>query len=231
MNEPLIAQDQSSATAVQRWYAPAVLANQLVMARRWAKPFLAYNLTIRADPEGAAALSAVQDEVALREPGLLRLPAHALHTTAAFLLPGSSEFDHPKDELWHQHGASWLAQLADLAAGTPRFVLRFRRLVVTDVAMIAVAEEPNELSAFRRRLLRVMDLPGNCHRYDLVHTTLFRYSAPLADPEALLKWTAEADMHAEFDVTELVVARENTFPFLGYDVLRRFELPSASLAS
>lgn len=223
--------DQSSAAAIQRWYAPAVTANRLVLAQRWAQPFLAYNLFIRADPAGAEALSVVQDQIMALEPSLLRLPQSALHTTAAFILPGSAEFDLPKDELWHQHGSRWLGQLADLAAATPRFTLRFRRLVLTDVAIIAVADEPNELSAFRRRLLTAMDVPGNSHSYDLVHSTLFRYSAPLRDPAALLKWAAIADVHAEFDVGELVVAREHTFPFLGYDVLRYLALPAASLAS
>jgi hypothetical protein len=227
LNQP----DDSSAVALQRWYAPAVLANRLVLAQRWGQPFLAYNVFVRADPAGAAALSAVQDRFSELEPSLLRLPEENLHTTAAFLLPGSAEFDRPKDELWHQNGSRWLAQLDELAAATCRFTLAFRRLVVTDVAIIAVAEEPNGLSAFRRRLLTVMDAPGNSHRYDLVHATLFRYSAPLRDPAALLELAAASNVQVDFDVSELVVAREHTFPFLGYDVLRRLVLPAVSLAS
>jgi hypothetical protein len=208
-----------------------VLANRLVIAQRWGQPFLAYNVFVRADPAGAAALQAVQDRLSEPEPSLLRLPEESLHTTAAFLLPGSAEFDRPKDELWHQNGARWLAQLEDLAAATPRFTLAFRRLVVTDVAIIAVAEEPNGLTDFRRRLLTAMDAPGNSHRYDLVHATLFRYSGPLRDPAALLELAAAANVRADFDVGELMVAREHTFPFLGYDVLRRLALPAVSLAS
>lgn len=231
MSGTLSQPEHSAAAAIQRWYAPAVLANQLTLAQRWRQPFLAYNLFIRASPAGAAALSAVQDQVDALEPALLRTPESALHTTAAFILPGSAEFDSPKDELWHQHGSRWLAQLADLAAATPHFYLSFRRLVITDHAIIAVADEPNGLSAFRRRLLTVMDVPGNSHSYDLVHTTIFRFSSPLRDPATLLEWITGADVNAEFDVSELVVAREHTFPFLGYDVLRRFILPEASLAS
>jgi hypothetical protein len=223
--------DHSSAVALQRWHAPAVEANRLVLAQRWGQAFLAYNVFIRADPSRTAALSAIQDRLSSNEPSLLRPPAEALHTTAAFLLPGSAEFDRPKDELWHQNGSRWLAQLEELAATTPRFSLAFRRLVVTDVAIIAVAEEPNGLSAFRRRLLTVMEVPGNSHRYDLVHITLLRYSAPLRDPAALLELAAGYDVRVDLDVSELVVAREHTFPFLGYDVLRRLVLPAISLAS
>jgi hypothetical protein len=223
--------DHPSAAALQRWHAPAVQANRLMLAQRWGQAFLAYNVFIQADQPGAAALSEVQDRLIAPEPSLLRMPAGALHTTAAFLLPGSAEFDRPKDELWHQHGTRWLAQLTGLAAATPEFRLCFRRLVVTDVAIIAVADEPNGLSAFRRRLLTAMDVPGNSHSYDLVHMTLFRYSAPLRDPAGLLSRAGGTELRADFDVRELIVAREHTFPFLGYDVLRRLPLPAVSLAS
>jgi hypothetical protein len=219
--------DQSSAVALQRWHVPAVLANRLVLAQRWGQAFLAYNVYIRADPAAAAALSAVQDGFSELEPSLLRLPTDSLHTTAAFLLPGSAEFDRPKDELWHQNGSRWLAQLEELAAATTRFTLAFRRVVVSDVAIIAVAEEPNGLSDFRRRLLTVMDAPGSSHSYDVVHATLLRYSAPLRDPAAVLRLAAASDVQADFDVSELLVAREHTFPFLGYDVLRRLVLPES----
>jgi hypothetical protein len=221
----------SSAAAAQRWHASSVLANRLLLAEGWGQPFLAYNVFVLADPPGAAALAAVQDQIALMEPSLLRLPEAALHTTAAFLLPGFPEFGRPKDELWHQHGALWLAQLADLAAGTPAFTLSFRRLLVTDAAIVAVADEPNELSALRRRLLTLMEVPGNSRGYGLVHSTLFRYSGPLRDPAALLEWAASAEVHADFSVSELVVAREHTFPFLGYGVLRRLALRVTSLRS
>ncbi len=219
--------DHSSAVALQRWHAPAVLANRLVLAQRWGQAFLAYNVVIRADPAAAAALSAVQYRLSQLEPSLLRMPAEALHTTAAFLLPGSAEFDRPKDELWHQNGSRWLAQLEELAAGTPPFTLLFHRIVVTDVAIIALADEPNGLMAFRRRLLTVMDVPGNSHRYDQVHATLLRYSAPLRDPAALLELAGACGVQAGFDVSEFVVAREHIFPFLGYDVLRRLVLPES----
>ncbi len=225
--------DQSSAASVQRQHAPSVLANRLLLDERWGKPFLAYNVFVLADPPGAAALAAVQDQIGRMEPALLRQPQTALHTTAVFLLPGYAEFDRPKDELWHQYGAAWLAQLAELVASTPAFTLSFRRLLLTDAAIIAVADEPNELSALRRRLLTSMDVPGNSHRYryELVHSTLFRYSGRLRDPAALLEWAASAGVDADFSVSELVVAREHTFPFLGYGVLRRLALQATSLRS
>jgi hypothetical protein len=213
-------------------HAPAVLTNNLRLEQRWAQPWLAFNVFIRADPAGAAALSAVQDEVMRLEPSLLRLPAAALHTTAAFLLPGQAEFDRPKDEIWRQHGPRWLARLTELAAACTPFHLIFRRLIATDAAIIAVAQEPNPLTELRRRLrLAGLDLPGEPPVNELVHVTLFRYAGPLRDPAALLDWLATADPRAVIEVGELVVARENTFPFLRYDVLRRISLASASLAS
>jgi hypothetical protein len=116
-------------------------------------------------------------------------------------------------------------------AATTTFRLRFRQIVATDAAIIAVADEPNGLSAFRRRLHAVLEVPGSPHLHHLVHVTLFRYQTPLHAPEALLTWLSAADANADFEVGELMVAREHTFPFLGYDVLRRFSLRSGSLAS
>lgn len=221
----------AAAASAQHRHAEAVLANRLVFDRLWGQPFLAFNVFIRPDAAAAAALSALQEQVLRLEPLLLRMPPTALHTTAAFLLPGGTEFGLPKDELWQRHGPRWLDQLAGLAATTARFRLRFRRVVVTDEAIIAVADEPNGLSAFRRRLYSALEVPGTARMNTLVHATLFRYRTRLAAPQALLAWLSAADAQAEFEVRELLVARENTFPFLGYDVLRRLELQPGSLAS
>jgi hypothetical protein len=222
----------AAAAVVQHRHAAAVLANRLAIDRRWGRPWLAYNVFIRVGRAGVPALSAVQDQLTSVEPSLLlRMPPTALHITAANLLPGVAEYDRPKDELWQEHGPRWLDQVAGLAATTTPFRLRFRRVVATDAAIIAVADEPNGLSAFRRRLHAVLEVPGTPHIHHLVHATLFRYQTPLRAPEALLTWLSAADANAEFEVGELVVAREHTFPFLGYDVLRRFSLRPGSLAS
>jgi len=93
-----------------------------------------------------------------------------------------------------------------------------------------VADEPNQLSALRRELLPLLDLPGSASAGDLAHITLFRYAKPLRDPAALLRWFAATEFHIDIDVSELLVIREQIFPSLDYEILRRVPLAPASPA-
>ena len=217
------------AAETQRQHRPAVLTNRLRLERRWGQPCLAYNVCMRPRPgsAAAAALSAVQEAALDLEPSLLRVPAPALHANLAWLLPVHQEFGRPKDELWQLHGPEWLTILAGVLGGTRRFRLRYRHLVATDAAIIAVADEPNRVSALRRELLPVLPVPGGLSAGELVHMTLFRYARPLRDPASLVHWLADSEFRIDVAVNELLVVREHTFPSLGYQVVRRLALPPA----
>jgi hypothetical protein len=116
---------------------------------------------------------------------------------------------------------------AELAGRTEPFQLSFRHVVATQAAVIAIADEPNGLTAFRTAVRSVLEVPGKLgYSRELVHTTLFRYARPLRDPAGLLDWLASTEFLARLQVDELVVAREHTYPFAGYDVLRRLRLTS-----
>jgi len=71
------------AAGVQRQHAPAVLANQLLLADRWGQPCLAYNVFVRPGLVAAAALGALQARALRVQPSLLQVPKSALH------IPGS----------------------------------------------------------------------------------------------------------------------------------------------
>lgn len=219
-----------AAADVQRQHAPAVLANKLQPARRWGQPCRAYNVCILPGSAGAAALAALQARVLRLEPSLLRVPEQALHASLAWLLPVHQEFGRPKDELWNRHGPQWITTLADVAGKTGSFRLSFRCLAATSSAIIIVADEPNPLSALRRELLPLLDLPGDATAGDLAHVTLFRYAKPLRDPPALLRWLAVTESPIDIDVSELLVMREQTFPSLDYQILHRIPLAPANPA-
>lgn len=207
--------------------ATAVLANDLRFDNRWGQPCLAYNVFIEPDPAGRAELAAIQDRLLRLEPELLRLSPDWLHITGVNLLGLYDEFDRPKDELWRERGAAWLAQLTELAAGTEPFRLCYRHVVATQAAVIAIADEPNGLTSFRNAARAALEVPGRlANSHEIVHTTLFRYARPLRDPAVLLARLASTEFLARLQVSELVVAREHTYPFAGYDVLRRLRLVS-----
>ena len=216
--------DHVMAEDAQSRHSPALIANRLRLEHRWGKPCLAYMVHIRPGPCAAAALSAIQETILRLEPSLLRVPMPALHANLVWLLPAHQEFGHPKDELWQRHGPEWIAVLAAIAGTTGSFRLHYRHLVATDSAIIAVADEPNGMSALRRELTAVLAVPGSLSAGELVHMTLFRYARPLRDPASMLRRIAATEFHVELDVSELLVVRERVFPSLDCQVLQRIAL-------
>jgi hypothetical protein len=215
---------EDPAAQVRRQHADAVRASRLQAEARWGRPCLAYLLCVRPSPAAAAALGRVQDDAQQREPALLRVPQPALHTSVLWLLPVHQEFGQPKDALWRQDGPRWVDTIASAAAGTGRFQLRYRTLVATDSAVIAVASGPNPLTALRRTLVTRLDLPGGTSAGALAHVTLFRYAGPLRDPSAFLDWLVATEADAATEVTELLVIRERVFPALDYEILHTLPL-------
>jgi hypothetical protein len=205
-------------------HSPAVLANRLRFEHRWGRPCLAYHACVRPGPSAAAAFSAFQESMLRLEPSLLRVPVTAMHSNLVWLLPAREEFDQPKDELWRRHGSEWIDALAGAARSTRSFRLRYRHVVATDAAIIAVADAPNGISTLRHELAATIRVPGNLTGGELVHTTLFRYATPLRDPPSILRWIAVSECHVDMDVSELLIVRERVYPSLEYHILERLPL-------
>jgi hypothetical protein len=222
-------------TDVQDRHTPAVLANRLQLAGHWNQPCLGYLLVGQPDARAAVALTAVQDMLLSIEPSLLCLPAAALHCTAAFLIPVFSEFGEPKDAIWRRHGRRWADTIASTTATNDGAIpLRFRQLIITDAAIIAVADQPNPISELRHALAPELNLPWPISKGNLVHITLARYRDRLSDPAALLRRVLSTRLAVDTEVSELLLVRETVFPMLEFEVLRRFEpgcLPSGLLRS
>jgi hypothetical protein len=213
-------------TDIQARHAPAVLAGQLEIATRWGQPDLGYVLLFRPDPAASAELGRLQQLVLEAEPSLLRQPAAQLHASVAWLLQVRKEFDRPKDEIWRAHGEQWVKTMAAVTDATAAMQLRYHRLVVTDAAIIAVAEEPNPMADLRHQITTALDLPWpiTYSSLGIVHSSLLRYRQPLADPAGLLRRLAAIPVDVETEVTELLMVREYTFPTLDYEVLQRLPL-------
>jgi hypothetical protein len=212
-----------TAADIQREHMVPVLTGHLLVERRWGQPCLAYSVCIQPGADARADLSCVQEGLLSLEPSLLRVPELALHSNLAWLLPAHQEFDRPKDELWQLHSPEWMAILEGILGATESVRLRFRHLVATDSAIIAVAEEPNRISALRRRLMPALSVPGSLSAGELVHTTLFRYARPLRDPPRLMR-RLTCGLDVNIDVRQVLVIRERIFPSLDYEVLRRISL-------
>jgi hypothetical protein len=216
---------RARAEQLQDQQAGRVLANQLHTEPRWGRPCRAFNLQIRPPAPATAALEAAQDIIAAAEPTLLRVPRHALHSMAAWLVP--VELDVPpaeKEHLWQQHGELWREAITAGLATQGRFRLRYAEVVATGSAVIALAWPAGPVNRLRRALAGQPGMPPRLSSGDLLHTTLFRYREPLTDPAGLLDRIAGLDVATEFTVREFVLLRETVFPSIGSDVLDRFPL-------
>jgi 2'-5' RNA ligase len=216
----------ASPAPVQAGHRRQILGNQLSIAHDWGHPCLSYLLCIRPGAAARAGIAAVQDAVAGPEHSLLRVPPAALHISVAWLLGVHEEFTRPKEELWARYGPGWLASLATALSPQRFFSLRLRQLAATDAAVIAVAAVPNPVTALRAQLAGTLARPGGrpLSRGALVHTTLFRYGGPLADPAAFLRRVDQAELDIDVAVHEIALVREVLFPSLGYETIRRFTL-------
>jgi hypothetical protein len=213
-------------TDIQARHAPAVRAGQLQITADWGKPTLGYILMFRPDPAAVAGLAAVQDIVLAAEPSLLRQPGSQLHSSVAWLLSTQAKFGRPKDEIWQEHGDDWLKIITGLTDTTGPMRLRFRKIVMTNAAVIAIADEPNPVAGFRRELTAALglDWPITYESLGVVHVTLLRYRQPLADPAGLLSRISAASISVETDISELIMVRETVYPTLDYEVLRHLPL-------
>jgi hypothetical protein len=213
-------------TDIQALHAPAVLAGDLKLCMTWGAPGVGYLLLFRPDAGASAALADLQEQVLAIEPGLLRQPEAQLHTSVAWLLPVGRDFSEPKDALWAEHGEDWLKIIAAITEGIRPMRLRYRRLVITDSAIIAVAEEPNPVGALRRDLTVALGLPWpiTYSSVGIVHTTLFRYRHPLSDAAGLLRRLEAMPVAIETEVSELLMVRESMYFTFCYEVLQRLPL-------
>ena len=213
-------------TDIQAMHAPAVLAGKLKLCANWGAPGIGYLLLSRPDPGASAALAGVQEQVLAIEPALLRQPEAQLHMSICWLLPVGREFDEPKDAFWAEHGEDWLKIIAAITETTQPMRLRYRRLVVTDAAIIAVAEKPSPVAGLRRELTAALGLPWpiTYGTVGIVHTTLFRYRQPLSDPAGLLRRLEAMPVAIETEVSELLMVRESMYYTFEYEVLRRLPL-------
>jgi len=218
-------------TDIQAKHAPAVRANRLQIAGRWGQPCLGYVLLYRPDATASAEFAALQQEVLGCEPTLLRQPEPQLHCSVAWPLAVGRDFDQPKDEIWQQHGEDWLKIIAAVTDTAGPMRLRYQRLVMTDAAIIAVAEEPNPVGELRRDIVAALGLSWEiCYgSVGVVHTTLLRYSQPVADAAGLLRRLAAIRVSIETQVSELLMVREFRYPTLEYEILRRLPLGTGSL--
>ena len=204
-----------------------VARNEVRVSPLWAQPCRAYNVHIELDPPTRLALEKIQQGLHQAEPDLLVCPMKSLHVSVAWLLAFHASYPVDKDSLWEHHAEEWMAQLRGIAAGSTAFRITYERVVATDSAVIALARPSEPVNRIRQMIRERLRLPPETrNEADLVHTTLFRYRAPLSDPDKFLAMLEATSADATAEIEELVVSKEMVYPSLEAEVLGR--LPVAS---
>jgi len=204
-----------------------VARNEVRVDKLWGQPCRAYNVQIELDPCTKASLGEIQQILKRAEPNLLVCPQKTLHVSVAWLLSVRASYPVAKDSLWERHGEEWTDELNRIAAQSAGFRITYDHVVATDSAVIALARPTEPVNRIRDMIRGRLHLPTETrNEADLVHTTLFRYRGPLADPEKFLAMLEDTSAEATAEVDELVVSKELVYPSLEAEVLARLSFAS-----
>jgi hypothetical protein len=218
---------EQRATELREAHREKVARNELRASSLWARSCRAYNVQIELEPVTRASLERLQQNLKRAEPGLLVCPGDSLHASVAWLLAVHVSYPTPKDSYWEHHAEEWTADLRRIAAESKAFRITYEQVLATDSALIALAEPTEPVNRIRQMIGDRRTLPpATRNTADLVHTTLFRYSGSLSNPERFLAMLEEQNAHATCDVDGLVVSKELEYPSLQTQVLARLPLAS-----
>jgi hypothetical protein len=215
----------SAARKITAAHRDALARGELRISNLWAQPCLAYNVILAVPPPAATALAAAADALDDSDSALLKIPMTAFHISVAWLLAVHVEYSRPKSDLWATSGPAWMAELRDIASTRQPFTLTYRALAVTDAAVIALAEPAAPVNALRQQIATRMSLPAETHNTaKIVHTTLFRFAAPLLKPHGLMDSAEKLVIDIPVRVSELVVVQETVYPSMHWEALARMPL-------
>ena len=192
----------------------------------WGKPCLAYHIQPGFAAGAQERLHALQQQIlpVWPEP-LFAGPAPSLHVTLYPLVPVPDGYD--KEAYWRTIAGPVRGILEEQCADAPALTLRFRRLKVTPVAIIATADDETGLfTRIRREVLsRLAPPPGRSHvHYDLVHTSLVRYRSAKPVPAPVVERVESLPVSVDAAVDRIRLYRETLFPCLVGEELEAFPL-------
>jgi 2'-5' RNA ligase len=220
--------DEQRAMKLREAHRERVARNEVRVSPLWAQPCRAYNVQIELDARIKSSLAQIQQSLKQAEPNLLVCPQKTLHVSVAWLVAVHASYRVSKDSLWERHAEQWTMELTRIAAQSTGFRITYEHVVATDSAVIALARPAEPVNRIRRMIRERLRLPYETrNEADLVHTTLFRYSGALSDPEKFLAILLEdMSVGATAEVDELIVSKELVYPSLEAEVLARLPLAS-----
>ena len=198
----------------------------------WGKPCIAYSLQADLTDDARRIFSRAQERLQAAGPGLLTGPPATLHITVACLLSVRERYGVSKDSLWRLHGLRWTASLRALLAAVPPCEVIFRRLEVTDAAVIAVAEPQSEVRTIRSHVANMLaDAGVPSFQPSIIHATVLRYGSSELRAEALAEAARCVHIESSVPIRQLVLSKETIYPSLAREVIECMPLRGDSSLS
>ena len=192
----------------------------------WGQPCLAYNLQAALDAEAQRSLCTLQRAVEERVPARLLLPPAATMHVSLYALVYVHWTSPHKQAYWERIAEPTLALLAQLCSAQPPFRLAFGRLRVSERAIIALSPAPCEpIAALRRELGKLLAAPDVSRpNHDIIHTTVARFGESAQLRAETVHEIEQLQLACELEVSALSVVREQVYPSLRSEEVRRYAL-------
>jgi hypothetical protein len=146
------------------------------------------------------------------------------------LLAVREEYEEQKDEIWVRYEDEWVSELRRIAIETSAFKMAYQRIVATNAAIIALAEDSGAVNALRSAIYSRLRLPRqSVTRADITHTTLFRYGQSPRDPQALLNAVSGFSLNTVTEISDIVISKELVYPSLAVEDLHTLPLGPGSI--
>ena len=211
--------DGLHAETLQAGHRAAVLGNAITFDPLWNRPCCAYNVQAELGREAVEQLAVLQEKVLSVEPELLRCPVRTLHISVLSLLGVRVDYGRDKAAIWEDHRVAWTMALSRAARAARAVTVRFGPVVVTDSAIIVLAEPAGPLNELRRTLADgIRSAGGSPSVPGLVHTSIFRYARPLRDPRQLLGLAGLLHAGADVTIDRLVLSKELVYPSMETEI-------------
>jgi hypothetical protein len=198
----------------------------------WGKQCIAYNLQADLTDDVRRIFVRAQERLQATGPGLLAGPPATLHISVACLLSVRERYGISKDGVWRRHGLRWTASLRELLAAVPPSEVIFRRLEITDAAVIAVAEPQAEVRTIRSHVANMLaDVGVPSFQPSIIHATVLRYGSSELHAEALAGAARRVHIESSVPIRQLVLSKETIYPSLAREVIECMTLGGDSSLS
>jgi 2'-5' RNA ligase len=195
---------------------------RFVVDDMWGAECSGYHLQFRPEADVIERIISLQDSIEGGFDHLRRVPPEALHMTVLLLLPATRE-KAALDHIWRRVGPRCMEAAARLCASLDVIPVEWSTVRAYDRAIVLAGDAHPHLQKLRADVVDAVSEPA-CRPSppQLAHVTLFRYAG--LDPR-LAGFETRCEPITT-DMREIRLVREDRYPSLELEVLKRWRLNS-----